>query len=59
MKGVCGCANLSKLKQLLPEFQSRLFENQEAHFILHYSFFIIKRLDHSARRRIFLQSQTD
>jgi hypothetical protein len=37
MKGVCGCNNLSKLKQLLPELRSRSFENQGIHpFILHF-----------------------
>jgi hypothetical protein len=40
MKGDCGCENRTKLKQLLPEFRSRLFENQEpiSLFILNYSF---------------------
>jgi hypothetical protein len=42
MKGVCGGENMSKLKQLLPEFQSRVFENQGtiSFFIFHSSFFI-------------------
>jgi hypothetical protein len=42
MKGVRGCANLSKLKQPLPEVQSRLFENRKtiSFFIFHSSFLI-------------------
>jgi nitrate reductase assembly molybdenum cofactor insertion protein NarJ len=39
MKGDCGSENLTKLKQPLPEFRSRLFENQEP---FHYSFLIIR-----------------
>jgi hypothetical protein len=35
MKGVCSGENKSKLKQLLPEVQSRVFENQGC-FILNY-----------------------
>jgi hypothetical protein len=35
MKGVCWCNNLSKLKEPLPEVQSRLFKNQGAHFMFH------------------------
>jgi hypothetical protein len=34
---------ISKPKQLLPEFQSRPFENRGTHFILHSSFFIFCR----------------
>jgi hypothetical protein len=40
MKGVCGSNYLTKLKQLLIKIQGSLFENQEACFILHFSFFI-------------------
>jgi hypothetical protein len=41
MKGVFGCENQTKLKQLLPEVRSRLFENQGTHFIFHSSFFAV------------------
>jgi hypothetical protein len=34
-EGFRGCENISKLKQLLSEFQSRLFENQGTRFTLH------------------------
>jgi hypothetical protein len=40
MKGVCRGENLSKPNERLHGVQSRLLENQEAHFILHSSFFI-------------------
>jgi hypothetical protein len=40
MKGVCGCEYQTKCKQPLSEAQSRMFENQGTHFIIHYSFFI-------------------
>jgi hypothetical protein len=40
MKGDCGSENRTKLKQLLPEVRSRLYENQEpiSLFMLNYSF---------------------
>jgi hypothetical protein len=41
MKGVCRGENLSKPNERLHGVQSRLLENQEAHFILHSSFFIL------------------
>jgi hypothetical protein len=40
MKGVWGGENQSKISERLAELQSRLFENQETHFILHSSLFI-------------------
>jgi hypothetical protein len=52
MKGVCGCENTSKLKQLLPEVQSRVFENQGC-FILHYSFILHYT---NEKRRISVQA---
>jgi hypothetical protein len=41
MKGFRGCECQSKCKELLPEFQHRLFENQKpiSFFIFHSSFY--------------------
>jgi hypothetical protein len=54
MKGVCGSKNQTKLKQLFPSVQSRLFKNQGTLFILHFSFFIITA-DYSFKYTFFTQ----
>jgi hypothetical protein len=42
MKDVYGGESKTKLNEWLPVVRSRLFENQETHFILHFSFFTVE-----------------
>jgi hypothetical protein len=51
MKGVCWGENLSKCSESLTEILGRLLENQGTDFILHFSFFIIKRPSASMQNR--------